>query len=43
MYILSWNRHVKFSIMNKVSDMLAERFGQNPLESYFCEQHPPGA
>ena len=43
MYMLSWNRHVKFSIMNKVSDMLAERFGQNPLESYFCKERPPGA
>ena len=29
--------------MNKVSDVLAERFSQDPLESYFCKQHPPGA
>ena len=29
--------------MNKVSDMLAERFSQDPLETYFCKQHPPGA
>ena len=29
--------------MNKVSDVLAERFSQDQLESYFCKQHPPGA
>ena len=29
--------------MNKVSDMLAERFNQDPLETYFWKQHPPGA
>ena len=29
--------------MNKVSDVLAERFSQNPLETYFCKQHFPGA
>ena len=29
--------------MNKVSDVLAERFSQDPLETYFCKQHPPGA
>ena len=23
--------------------MLAERFSQDPLETYFCKQHPPGA
>ena len=28
--------------MNKVSDVLAERFCKDPLESYFCKQHPPG-
>ena len=29
--------------MNKVSDVLAERLSQNPLETYFCKQHPNGA
>ena len=29
--------------MNKVSDVLAERFSQDPLETYFCKQHPAGA
>ena len=29
--------------MNKVSDVLSERFSQDPLETYFCKQHPPGA
>ena len=29
--------------MNKVSDVFAERFSQDPLETYFCKQHPPGA
>ena len=29
--------------MNKVSDVLVERFSQDPLETYFCKQHPPGA
>ena len=28
--------------MSKVSDVLAERFSQDPLENYFCKQHPPG-
>ena len=28
--------------MNKVSDVLTERFSQDPLESYFCKKHPPG-
>ena len=28
--------------MNKVSDGLSERFSQDPLETYFCKQHPPG-
>ena len=27
--------------MNKVSDVLAERFSQDALETYFCKQHPP--
>ena len=31
------------SIMNKVSDVLPEKFNQDPLETYFCKQHPPGA
>ena len=26
-----------------VSDVLAERFSQDPLETYFCKQHPSGA
>ena len=43
MYMLSLNRHKKFSIMNKVSDVLAERFSQDPLETYFCKQQRPGA
>ena len=34
---------MKFSIMNKVSDVLSERFSQVPLETYFCKQYPPGA
>ena len=29
--------------MNKVSDVLSERFSQDPLEAYFWKQHPPGA
>ena len=29
--------------MNKVSDVLAERFSQDPLETYFCKQQRPGA
>ena len=29
--------------MNKFSDVLAERFSQDLLESYFCKQHPPRA
>ena len=29
--------------MHKVSDVLAERFSQDPLEIYFSKQHPPGA
>ena len=28
--------------MTKVSDVLAERFRQNPLEIHVCKQHPPG-
>ena len=28
--------------MNKVSDVLAERFSHNPLETYFWKQHYPG-
>ena len=27
--------------MNKVSDVLVERFSQDLLETYFCKQHPP--
>ena len=30
------------SIKRKVSDVLVERFCQDPLETYFCKQHPPG-
>ena len=29
--------------MHKVSHVLAERLSQDPLETYFCKQHPPGA
>ena len=29
--------------MNKVSDVLAERFSQDPLETYFWKQHHPEA
>ena len=29
--------------MNKVSDVLAERFSQYPFEIYFCKQQPAGA
>ena len=29
--------------MNKFSGVLAERFSQDLLESYFCKQHPPRA
>ena len=43
MYILSYNWHIKSLIVNKFLDVLAERFSQDPLESYFCKQHPPGA
>ena len=43
MYILSYNWHIKSLIANKFLDVLAERFSQDPLESYFCKQHPPGA
>ena len=42
MYILSQNKDIKFSIMNKVSDVMVERFSQDPLETYFYKQHPPG-
>ena len=28
--------------MNKVSDVLAQRFSQDLLEAYYCKQHPPG-
>ena len=27
--------------MNKVSYVLAERFSQDPFETYFCKQHHP--
>ena len=43
MYILSQNWHIKFSIIHKVSYVLAERFSKDSLEPYFCKQHPPGA
>ena len=42
MYILSQHKDIKFSIMNKVSDVMVERFSQDPLETYFYKQHPPG-
>ena len=29
--------------MNKVSDVLAPRFSQDPLETCFYKQHPPGS
>ena len=29
--------------MNKVSDVLGQRFSQGPLETYFCKQHGPEA
>ena len=29
--------------MNKVADVLTERFSQDSLETYFCKQHPSGA
>ena len=29
--------------MHKVSYVLAERFSQDPLETYFRKQHPSGA
>ena len=29
-------------IMHKVSYVLAERFSQDPLETYICKQHPSG-
>ena len=31
--------------MNNISDvlLLPERFSQDPLETYFCKQHPLGA
>ena len=29
--------------MHNISDVLAERFSQDPLETYFCKQHLPGA
>ena len=28
--------------MNKVSDVLAERFSQGLLETFFCKRYPPG-
>ena len=43
MYKLSYNRYTKFLIVNKVSDVFDERFSQDPLETYFCKQHAPGA
>ena len=36
-YIMSKNRHIKFSVMHKVSYVLAERFSQDPFEAYFCK------
>ena len=41
--ILSWNKHIKFLIIHKVSCVLAKRFCQGPLEAFFCKQHPHGA
>ena len=29
--------------MNKVSDVLAELFSKDPLETYFRKEHSPGA
>ena len=29
--------------MNKGADVLTEIFSQDPLETYFWKQHPPGA
>ena len=29
--------------MSKISDVLAERFSQDPIETYFRKQHHPGA
>ena len=29
--------------MNKGLDVYAEGFSQDPLETYFCKQHSPGA
>ena len=29
--------------MNKALDDLTERFSQDPLETYFFKEHPPGA
>ena len=34
MSTLSWNRHIKFSTMRKVSYVLAKRFSRDPLETY---------
>ena len=34
MHILSENMHIKFSTMAKVSDLLAERFSQDLLETF---------
>ena len=34
---------VTFLIMHKVSYVLTERFGQDPLENYFGKQHSSGA
>ena len=33
---------MKFSIANKVSGVVAERFSQDPLETYISKQHPSG-
>ena len=29
--------------MNKISDVLVEKFSQESLETYISKQHPPGA
>ena len=34
---------MKFLIANKVSGVVAERFSQDQLETYFSKQHPSGA
>ena len=37
MYILSWKRHIKFSIMHKVSYVLPKIFSQDTLETFFAK------